>query len=390
LTTSPTEAAGGAATGSEAPGAILTVDLAAVAANYRLLRDRLGGSECGACVKGDAYGVGMAAVSRTLASAGCRTFFVATVDEGLALRRLLPEATVYALNGIAAGGARAAAASGLRPVLNSLGDIEIWSGLSGRPPAALHIDTGLNRLGLAPKDVALLAREPARLARLSLPLVISHLACADEPAQALNEQQRLAFVAAAGALFPSGQDRPLLSLAASSGIFLGPGYYFDLARPGASLLGLSPNLDLPNPMAPAVRLEAAILQVRDLAAGESVGYGASWRAARPTCTATVAVGYADGYFRALGCRGGAWVGGHRLPVLGRVSMDLVTLDVTDAPAALVRPGAFVELIGPHDDADGVAARAGTIGYELLTRLGPRLRRRYLGAAILETSDGDLL
>jgi alanine racemase len=319
----------------------------------------------------------MAAVAPELAAAGCRTFFVATLDEGMALRRLLPQAVVYVLNGTACGGGEEMAQSALRPVLNSLPEMDEWAAQPGRPAAALHIDTGLNRLGLSDHEVTVLAGDRRGLDRVAVDLVLSHLAAADEPSHPLNRAQLTRFEAALARLFPDPARRPRLSLAASSGIFLGADYCFELTRPGASMYGISPFAEGANPMAQVARLQGRILQTRDIDTGGTVGYGATYRATRATRVATVAVGYADGYFRSLGNRGGAHIGGQRLPVVGRVSMDLITLDVTDAPQAC--PGAFVDLIGPDNPVDAVAAEAGTNGYELLARMGARIRRRYVNA-----------
>ncbi|MBX6320944.1 MAG: alanine racemase [Rhodospirillaceae bacterium] len=372
---------------SEAEGldatAVLTIDLGAIRANYALLRRRSGAAECAAVVKADAYGLGVERVAPALWDEGCRCFFVATLDEGRTLRRVLPEAGIYVFYGPLPADAAVYARHRLRPVLNSLEQIETWRRLDGadRPPAALQVDTGMARLGLGPDEVAALAAEPARLEGVAIDLVLSHLACADEPGAPLNARQLAAFRAALDRLGPLLErgGPPRASLAASSGIFLGPDFAFGLTRAGAALYGLSPIADGPNPMRQAVRLEARLLQVRHVDAGQTVGYGATHRLARPARLAVAAAGYADGYFRSLGNRGCAYIGDQRVPVVGRVSMDLVTLDVTEVAPELARPGAWVELIGPHHDADALARQAGTIGYEVLTNLGRRYRRRYLDA-----------
>jgi len=365
-------------------GPVLTIDLDALCANYRLLKARGGRAGCAAVVKADAYGLGAERVAPALAAVGCRSFFVATLDEGIALRRLLPEARIYVLNGLVAGAEGEFPAHRLMPVLNRLGEIEAWSALArsaaspGRgepPPAALHLDTGLNRLGLPAAEVATLAAEPGRLEDVALDLVISHMACADEPDHAMNAEQLAAFTRLRAAL-PAAP----ASLAASSAIFLGADYHFDLLRPGAALYGINPTPGAPNPMAEVVRLAAPVLQVREVGAGATVGYGGEYRMAAPGRIATLPVGYADGFFRALGQRGWALAAGRRVPVVGRVSMDLITLDVSALEPGEVAPGTVVDLIGGALDADQVAAYAGTIGYEVLTALGRRYRRRYLGGA----------
>ncbi len=354
--------------------ATLTIDLAAVAANFRSLASRLAGARCGAVVKADAYGLGLSEIAPALAAAGCRDFFIADLDEGIALRRLLGEAAIYVLNGPAAGTAAEFEEHRLFPVLNDLTQVAEWAAHArgrGGLSAALHVDTGMSRLGLPAQEAATLAREPERLADVHLACVMSHLACADEPDHPLNARQLDAFRAARAGL-PTAP----ASLANSAGIFLGPEYHFDLARPGAALYGLRPVMERPNPLAPAIRLEAPILQVRDVDSPMTVGYGATYQVPRRGRIATVPVGYADGYLRSLSNRGSAFIGDIRVPVVGRVSMDLITLDVSDVPAALARPGARVELIGPHYTVDDLAADAGTIGYEILTSLGRRFSRRY--------------
>jgi alanine racemase len=242
----------------------------------------------------------------------------------------------------------------------------------------IHVDTGMTRLGLSLRDLATLAAEPARLSGLALSAVISHLACADEPAHPLNAAQLAAFRAALHRL-SAGPGLTPASLAASSGIFLGADYHFDFVRPGAALYGVNPTPGAANPMVQVVRLKGKILQLRDVDRGVTVGYGASHRMEHAGRIATVAVGYADGWFRSSSHRGTAGIAGKRVPIVGRISMDLLTLDVTDADPVLARPGAFVDLIDEQQDVDAVAAAAGTIGYEVLTALGRRYHRVYRGA-----------
>jgi alanine racemase len=366
--------------GSEHAGAILTIDLGAIADNYRFLRQRLGAASCAGVVKADAYGLGAAQVSPTLWEAGCRTFFVATLDEGVALRAALPAAEIHVLGGDVATTAADHAARDLRPVLNSLAEIAAWRAEAGRQgralPATIHLDTGMSRLGMPPAELELLVAEPERLAGIEVTLVMSHLACSDEPAHPQNALQLAAFRRAVTRFRPAGAR---LSFANSSGVFLGRDYHFDLARPGAALYGLRPQAGVPNPLRPVVRLQGKILQLRDVDTGTPVGYGATHRFARPARLATVGIGYADGYLRSLSNRGSAIVDGRRVPVVGRVSMDLITLDVSDVPAQALRPGDLVDLIGPDNPADDLADQAGTIGYEILTSLGRRYVRRYVGA-----------
>jgi alanine racemase len=352
---------------------ILTIDLGAVAANYRLLADKAAPAAAAAAIKADAYGLGLAPVVRTLADQGCRMFFVATIDEGFGLRAILPDAEICVLNGLIAGEPADFRAQRLMPALNDLGQVDAWRDFArenGPAPAVLHLDTGMARLGLPPGELDVLAGDPTRLDGIQLALVMSHLACGDEPDHPLNRQQRDAFAAALARL-PAAP----ASLAASSGIFLGPDYHFDLVRPGVCLYGVNPQPGHPNPMAPVLQLQAKILQIRDVDTPQTVGYGATHRFAGPTRVATVAAGYADGYPRSLSGRGTAHFRDISVPVVGRVSMDLITLDVTRAPEA--RPGDMVDLIGPHHDVDALAAEAGTIGYEILTSLGRRYLRHYV-------------
>jgi alanine racemase len=350
--------------------AVLTVDLDAVVANWRRLAAKGRPAEAAAVVKADAYGLGAARVAPALAAAGCGSFFVATIDEGIALRRVLPAAEIFVLCGPLPGAEGEFTNARLIPVLNSLEQIALWSAFAPGSDAVVHLDTGMSRLGLTTADL-----ERVDVSRIRLRLVMSHMACADEPHAPMNRAQLAAFRAMAARL-PAAP----LSLAASSAVFLGPEFCFDLTRPGAALYGVNPTPGQHNPMAQVVRLQGKILQVRDVDTPQTVGYGATHRVAGPARIATVAVGYADGWFRSLGNRGHGIIGGVKVPVAGRVSMDLTTFDVTAAPAEAVHAGALLELLGDHVTVDDVAAEAGTIGYEVLTALGPRYLRRYEGGA----------
>src|SRR5215475_1732428 len=368
------EPAGRDGTGEDDERAILTIDLEAVAENWRLLRREAAPAEAAASVKADAYGLGLDRVAPVLAAAGARTFFVATVREGAALRALLPTAEIYVLSGAVPGAVEAMLRDRLKPCLCSLEQIATWRAAGHGRPAALHIDTGINRLGLAPDEVAHLAGDRALLRGLDIPLVMSHLACGDDRGHELNRRQLADFHGARAALGLA--DRPA-SISASSGIFLGPDYHLAMVRPGASLYGLAPLSNHSNPMRQVVRLEGKIIQVRRVDRGMTVGYGATHSIGDPGRVAVLGLGYADGFFRALGNRGYGVLGSLRIPVVGRVSMDLVTLDVSAAPPELARPGASVELIGPLHPVDELAREAGTSGYEMLTALGRRYRRIYL-------------
>ena len=347
----------------------LAVDLSALAHNWRRLAERCAPAECSAVVKANAYGLGLEPVMRALLTAGCETFFVACASEGERARAVSGEAVVYVFDGIAPGSAPRLRAAGLRPVLNSLAEIAEWAGAG---PAALHFDTGMNRLGFAPAE----AGEAAALLGAAPCLVMSHLVSAQSPDDPANARQIAAFDAIARH-FP-GVSR---SLCNSSGIFLAARPHLDLVRPGYALYGGNPTPGGPNPMRAVLRLEARILAVHDIAAGECVGYDAAWTAPRPTRLATIAAGYADGLPVSASSEPGkqpveALAAGRRCPVVGRVSMDYVVLDVTEAGP--VRRGDWAEILGQEIGVDELAARAGTIGYEILTRLGPRYARRYLG------------
>lgn len=354
------------------PSAILHIDLAAIAENWRLLAARAAPGAVAGVVKANAYGLGADKVAPALRAAGCRHFFVAHLAEGIALRETLGSGPMIAvLNGFAPGADGDAA---LVPVLNSLGDV-LAHAAAGRSAgqarrALLHLDTGMARLGLDAAEQARLVADHSLLAGLDLLYVMTHLACADEPDHPLNAEQAARFDRACSVL-----PKFKRSFANSSGLFLGADYASDLARPGCALYGINPTPGLPNPLRQVLRLEAPVLQIREIPAGASVGYGASFMAARPSRIATIAVGYADGYLRSLSGQGGAAYRGLMLPLVGRVSMDLITLDVTDVPGLV--PGDAVTLIGgAAPSPDDLAARAGTIGYEILTSLGARYRRAY--------------
>ncbi len=354
---------------------VLTVDLGAIVANYRLLRSRLNGAECAVVVKADAYGLGALRVAPALAAAGARHFFVADLGEALEIRGALPaEARIYVLNGMLHGEADEFRARNLIPALNDLGQIAAWSLEARRSgaklPAIVHFDTGMSRLGLTDDEADRLIAEPRYLEHIELGLVMSHLACADEPGHPLNAAQLKAFAARRRAFAGVAA-----SLVNSSGIFLGAEYHFDLARPGCALYGINPVPGHPNPVGQVARLSGKILQIRDVDPPRTVGYGATHRVAATTRVATIAAGYADGWLRSLSNRGSAYFGDVRVPIIGRVSMDLITLDVTATPQ--IRVGDTVELMGDRLTVDDVATKAGTIGYEVLTRLGRRFARVYV-------------
>ncbi len=350
----------------------LTVDLDAIGANYRRLGAEAAGAEVAAVVKADGYGLGLAPVARTLFDAGARRFFVADVEEADELQALLPAAVVYVLGGYATGARDAFCGRRLRPVLNTPGQVRAFAALPAhqRPPAALQVDSGMTRLGLPVEAIEALRHD---LAGLELDFLVSHLACADDPDPGFSRRQRARFEDARR-LVP----HLAASLANSAGIFLGPDFHYDLCRPGIAVFGGNPRPGRANPMAPVVTLDAELLQVYALESEARVGYGATYRAPAGARIATAAVGYADGVLRCVGNRATARLAGVEVPLVGRVSMDLVGLDVTAVPTAAAVEGARVELVGGRDGLDRMAEAAGTIPYEVLVRLGPRVERRYRG------------
>jgi len=360
-------------------GAILEIDLAGIVANWRSLADRVRPAGCAAVVKADGYGLGAAQVAAALAAAGCRRFFVATIDEAIALRHATFEPVEIAvLNGLMPETADEFIEHGLIPVLNDPGQVARWRAVvdhrKAKLPAMLHLDTGMARLGLTMREFDRLVDDVLHRPIRWLAFV-SHLACADEPEHALNEIQRRRFASAWSRL-----SHVPASLAASSGIFLGRRFHFDFVRPGAALFGVNPQPGRPNPMRQIVRLKGRILQVREVDRDEPVGYGATHVMPASGRLATVPVGYADGWLRSLSHRGSGCICGRRVPLVGRISMDLAVFDVSSVDPTLARPGGFIELLDNCYGVDAAAADAGTIGYEILTSLGQRYHRVYIGAA----------
>lgn len=351
----------------------LTVDTGAIVENYRRLQRVAEGATTAVVVKADAYGMGVAAVAPALADAGAADFFVATLDEAETLRRLTPRARIFLLGGFGGGTPDDCLAYDLVPILNTRGDLKTARDFARarqqRMAVALHVDTGMNRLGLTIAEAEWMAADRDAFAGLDLRLVMSHLACADEKNHPMTAAQIERF-SVVRARFPQTKG----SLAASSGIFRDTQAHFDMVRPGCALYGVNPTPEAPNPMIAVCRLEARVLQVREIGPRESIGYGASFTAPQAMRTATVAAGYADGVLRSLGNLGYAHAAGFRLPIVGRVSMDLITVDITAAPANAVNIGDWVTLLGPERPVDTVAAEAGTIGYEILTRIAPRALR----------------
>ena len=367
-----------------APGR-LTVDLGALADNWRDMAKRSGSARAAAVVKADAYGLGLEDCGTTLYEAGARDFFVAVVQEGVTLRTYVPDARIFVLSGIWPGQERMFFENDLVPVIASEEQLAFWMGVLadlGDYPCALQVDTGFNRLGLPLQDALALAEDVSRPASFSPSLILSHLHSGDTPSAPSNRAQLESFRRVSAAF--EGIES---SLSASAGIFLGPDYHFDLTRPGIALYG-GEAVNGMKPLRPVATAEARIIQIRDAAAGGTVSYGATYQLARPSRLAITSAGYADGYLRSLSGSGiplraggtpGAFgfLAGRRVPVLGRITMDLTIFDVTDVPEDAVRSGDYIELFGPNMPVDEVARAAGTIGYEMLTSLGLRHERRYL-------------
>jgi len=362
-------------------GGVLTIDLAAIEANWRALGRRAMPAECAAVVKADGYGLGLEPVAKRLAKAGCKSFFVADLGEARRLRAALPDQAIYVLDGLLPNTAAVFAEINARPVIGSLVELAEWDAFCSAQKwtggAALHVDTGMNRLGISANDAAALAPR-IRAENHGITLLMSHLACADQPDNPLNQKQMALFreVRLLYRGIPS-------SIAASSGIFLGNPAHCDMVRPGAALYGVNPTPGKSNPMQPVVELKAHVLTVRNVGKGETVGYGGVWTARHASRLAILAAGYADGYLRSASATDEApgsdvMIAGKRCPVVGRVSMDLMAVDISTLPDKAVRRGDLVTLIGDDVTLDDVGNKAGTIGYEILTSLGRRYHRVYRG------------
>ncbi len=355
-------------------GAELIIDLEAIESNYSILCDKAKTAQVAAVVKADAYGTGMAQVAPVLALSGCKIFFVAHVFEGIQLRLLLPDVEIHILNGLLMGAEEAYVDNNLIPVLGSIEEIDRWIRFCGTASYCcdLHIDTGMLRLGLPPYELENLLKNSARLSRLSINLVMSHLSCADIENSPQNIKQLEAYQATRQ-MIPEGSS----SLANSAGIFLGFEFFGDVVRPGIALYGCNPTPWTSNPMNPAVNLKAKIIQCRNVLPGDAVSYGATYTIKKKATVATVSVGYADGYLRSLSNKGLTSINGIQIPILGRVTMDMIMVDVSKLPDKQRQPGNWVELIGDTISVDDLADAAGTIPHEILTNLGCRYHREYL-------------
>ena len=359
------------------PPGELVIDLFAIQENWRRLSARAGATETGAVVKADAYGLGVEEVAGALWDAGAHRFYVAQTGEGLRVRELLPDATVVVLAPVLPEALSVAWENKLVLTLNNPEALEHWRKINAWKgdilPVMIHFDTGMTRLGFDVSEAAALWEGLSPIEAAGVVEVSSHLACADEPDHPANRSQLERFQAATR----GAPAHAIKSLANSSGIFLGAPFLHSGQRPGMALYGLNPTPGRPNPMRRVVGLKGRILQTRRLQRAESVGYGGTATLPKGATVATIAAGYADGLHRALSNRGAVWIGGHRAPVIGRVSMDLIAVDVSKLPEAMLRTTQYAEILSDKQDADALAAGAGTIGYEILTSLGGRYRRVYL-------------
>lgn len=354
----------------------LRIDLAALISNYKLLKDKAAPAKTAAVVKADAYGLGMKEVALSLAGVGVDCFFVAQVSEGIKLRQILNTfknrpADIFVFAGLQPGSETFFIKHNLIPVLNSLPEIDRWAGC-GRQPAAIQLDTGMNRLGLDEHTIEELHVCPQRLKNLDLKLIMSHFACADDPQHPLNQTQLERFRALKEKL-PSAP----ASISNSAGIFLGSAAHFDVVRPGIALYGGNPQTGAPNPMRPVISLSAPILQIREVEAGQTIGYGATYRTNTFSRIAVISLGYADGFLRCFGQKATLRLAGAMVPIVGRVSMDLIALDVTAIPGAQIQVGDRVNILDTSTTIDDLALAGGTISYEILTLLGLRYEREYV-------------
>jgi alanine racemase len=355
----------------------LHINLAALQDNYDRLAREAAGAQCAAVVKADGYGLGLEKTATALSARGCTTFFVAQTGEAMALRHLLPEAVIYVLNGLPDGAAADFAAHDLRPCLVTMSQIAQWQAhcqTTSARAACVFVDSGFNRLGLSEMNVADLAGSPALFDGWQLSLIASHLACADTPDHPMNAAQLERFRHALAQL----PDAPA-SLANSGGIMLGEAYHFDMVRPGIMLYGGAATTRAEDALAPVATLRAPILQTRALSPGDTVGYGASFTASHEMQIGILSLGYGDGLGRHFGNLSSAkarfMLNGHAVPLIGRISMDSLAVDLTDCPIAPAT-GDLVEIFGPNNLIDDVAAQGNTIAYELLTSLGTRYNRNY--------------
>jgi len=355
----------------------LEINIDSIIHNYQLINNKVGNTECAAVLKADAYGMGASVVAKALDKVGCSTFFVATIDEGIELRACFSknENQIAVLSGLLEGSEDIFYSNKLTPVLNDTEQIKKWAIYNKQKkisaPSILHIDTGMNRLGLTINELYDIIKNPTELKELHVEWIMSHLACGDQPRDIMNEKQLSVFLNAKKE-FPNVK----ASLANSAGVFLGQSYHLDMVRPGIALYGSGSGSIPSKPLKQVIKLYSRILQIRTLSTGASVGYGASYRVSEATRVATVGLGYADGYLRSLSNCSWVFFNGLRLPVIGRISMDYITIDITQIASEKIKTGDFIEIIGDKFTLDDLATVANTVPHELLTRLGTRHHRIY--------------
>jgi alanine racemase len=355
----------------------LEINIDLIVANYCLLKRELRGAECAATLKADAYGIGSGQVAKALVKAGCRTFFVATIDEGIELRTHLQreKVTIAVLGGLLARCESIFKENKLIPVLNNLEQLRQWKNFNidkdRKSPSMLHVDTGMNRLGLTSKEFEYVTKNPSELEGVKVKLLLSHLACADQPRHEMNQKQLHKFMSA-----KSKMANMRFSLANSGGIFLGQQYHFDVARPGIALYGSYPNPTIFNPLNQVVKLYGRVLQIREAKTGSTVGYNASHLLKKKTLIATVGLGYADGYIRSLESNSYAFFKGAKLPIIGPISMDYITVDISNIKTDMMKIGDLIEFIGDNFTLDDIAKAANTVPHEILSNLGKRHQRNY--------------
>ncbi|MGF7158197.1 alanine racemase [Bartonella heixiaziensis] len=356
--------------------AVATINVSAIVANYTTLAKRVAPIECSAVVKANAYGLGVNKIAPALYQAGCRTFFVAKIEEALHLKTILPtNIMIIVLNGLPHNTEELIAEAGIIPVLNSWNALEDWQKLcqkkDKRFPAIVQIDTNMNRLGLDKKEVQKLIKQPTIFEAAEIKYILSHLANGEDKTHSSNYTQ-LATLKTILAQLPACK----VSFANSGGIFLGTDFYFDLVRPGIALYGIDPREKHPTPLKPVLKLEAQVIQSRFIEAGFPVGYGGTFTTRRPSTLITISIGYADGLPRILSNKGAVYFNGKKLPIVGRISMDSTVVDATDLDKKPQR-GDWVEFIGPHQTLEKVSIDANTIPNEILTSLGSRYKRIYI-------------
>ncbi len=356
---------------------ILTINLKAIAGNYRLFQEKIGeGRQVAGIVKANAYGLELEPVLNTLIKLNCPQFFVATLEEALHVRNINKTTPIAVLGGLFTGAEDTYIQRNITPVLNTPDDISRWqnkaSRLHQKLPAMIHFDTGMNRLGLSPEEGKALIGTPETINGLNVQLVMTHFACADEENHPLTKKQAHDFANIAQH-FPNAQK----SLANSSGLFRSTRYHYDMVRPGIALYGGNPTPETENPVQHVVALNTRILQIRNCKKGESIGYGASHVLGEDTTTATVALGYADGFLRSNSNKATLYWNNQPCPVLGRVSMDLVSVGLSKISEKQPVQGDVLEVLGSNQNIDDLARTAGTISYEILTALGNRYHREYI-------------